>query len=396
MTSAQPIMWLSDVDAESEQFGSFTRQNAKLIQAKFPLAPGFVITTSTYQNFLRENKLDHKIRQLLSTVSFERSDSLMQIEFHIKQLFQQAFLSNELYDLMEDFYYYLGDTVTIEMHETGKNGRKHAKKTVTSEAGLISEVIALWSEMFTGNALWHRHHGNADHFDNKAEILVRKKLTGDTKEGAIFTIDPQSHAKDKLVIITTTPHELDHYVLSKKNLTILDRKLKHKHLSKKLTLDEIIAIAKVAKRVEQHLYFPQKISWVIKDGGLSIASFSPITDMPQPKQTTNPKLPIARGKGLTHTIGTGSVFIVNKPAFLPSDARHIIVMTDITPLEVKKLKKAKGLIIENHPHSETIYQIRSQGIPAICNVKQATKRFRNGHVVSIHGKKGEIYQGGFL
>src|SRR5579872_6153003 len=163
MTSAQPIIWLADVDTKSENFGSFTRQNAELIQAKFPLIPGFVITTNTYRNFLLENNLECKISQLLSTVSFERPDSLMQAEFHIKQLFQQALISDEIYDLLEDFYYRLGDTVTIEMHETGKNGRKHTKKTITSEAGLVNEVIALWSDMFTGNALWQRHHRNVNH-----------------------------------------------------------------------------------------------------------------------------------------------------------------------------------------------------------------------------------------
>jgi pyruvate,water dikinase len=397
MTSAQLIIWLADINAESEHFGSFIKQNAELTQAKLPLVPGFVITTNTYRNFLLENNLEHKIGQLLSTVSFERPDSLMQVEFHIRQLFQEALLSDDIYDLLTDFYYRLGDTVTIEMHETGKNGRKHAKKVVTSEAGLISEVITLWSGMFTGSALWYRHHGNADHFDNKAEILVRKKITGDTKEGVVFTIDPDSHTKDRLVIITMAPHELDTYVLSKKNLTILDRTLKYKHTAEKLTLDEIFAVAKVAKRMEKHLYFPQKVTWVLQDNKLYIESFSPITEMPKTNKTNKPKLPVARGKGLTHTIGTGVVLVVPAQTYLPSKVQHhIIVMTDITSPQIINLKKVKGLIIENHPHNETVALIRQQGIPAVCNVKGATRRFRNGSVISIHGKKGEIYEGGFL
>src|SRR6185312_4960852 len=110
-------------------------------------------------------------------------ESLMQAEFHIKQLFKRALLSDVLYDDLAYFYDQLGDEVTLEIHETGKHGRKHAKKTVISEEGLISEVINLWSEMFTGKALWHRHQANVNHFTNRAEIIVRKKIQGDTIEG---------------------------------------------------------------------------------------------------------------------------------------------------------------------------------------------------------------------
>ncbi len=396
MSSVRSVMWLSDIDSESEHFSPHSKQSARMLQAKFPLVPGFVITPHAYQAFLLDNMLDHKIKQLLSTVSFERSDSLMQIEHHIKQLFRQALFSNDLYDELEDFYFRLGTDVTMEMHETGKNSRKHAKKTITSEAGLISEIINLWSEMYSGNAMWHRHHANINHFDTKAEIIVRKKLQGD-KTGKIFTIEPGSHAKDKLVIVTEYPHEQDEYILSKKNLTIIDRKLKHKDFSDKLTLEEILAIAKLARRVDEHLYHPQEISWVLKDNTLYIQSISPISDLPVSKPQKQTKLPIARGKGLTPAIGTGTITILsNQTGYPPLSAHAVVVMPDLNTKQLEKLKKIRGIIIENHPHLETITLLRRQGIPAVSNIKNATKIFRNGHIITVHGGKGEIYQGGLI
>jgi phosphohistidine swiveling domain-containing protein len=66
------------------------------------------------------------------------------------------------------------------------------------------------------------------------------------------------------------------------------------------------------------------------------------------------------------------------------------------PKQIQKLKKIKGIIIENHPHGAMAVLLKQHGIPAICNIKHATKNFRNGNILTIHGGKGEIYRGGFL
>jgi len=396
MNSARNVIWLRDVDTESEHFGTHNKHSTRLLQAKFPLVPGFVITTHAYRNFLLENNLEHKIKQLLSTISFERPDSLMQAENLIKKLFQEAKISDELYEELVVFYNKIGKEVTLEIYETGKNVRIHAKKKVTTYADFADEVINLWSEMFSGNALWHRHHGKMNHFENKAEIIVKKKIRGE-KAGKIFTIDPVTHAKDKLVIITTHPHDRDEYVLSKKNLTILDRKLKNTHLVDKLTLDEILAIAKLAKRLEEHIYFPQVISWILDNSLLYISEIKPFTEFAKLSTEIPRKLPIARGKGVTSIIGTGIVTRINSHTSLPNLTSHtILVVPNITPNQIKKLKKIKGLIIEDFANSESANHMRHLGIPAICNVKNATKTFRNGNVITINGAKGEIYRGGVM
>jgi pyruvate,water dikinase len=396
MSAAQNIVWFSDLDTQSSYFGSHSRRKAKLTQAELPLVPGFVITTQAYRDFLHENALDHKIKQLLSITSFELADSLMQTEFHIKQLFDQAKLSDAFIEELLHFYVQLGPNVLIELHELGNHGKKHHKKKISAEDKLTDSILTSWSDMFSAKALWYRNQVHHDHIASNCEITVEKKIHSH-KKGLVFTIDPTHHAKDKIFILTQKPHDSDSYVLSKKNLTIIDRELKHKTHEPKLTLDEILDIAKMAQKLDEHLYLPQEISWIMDGSRVYITGIRPFTQVKKQKPERKSKIPIARGKGLTHSIGTGIVTIINPYSHIPViNAHSVVVVHEMKPQELKKLKKIKGLVMENHPHGELTVLLKQRGIPTICNVKHATKRFRNGHIVTIHGAKGEVYQGGFL
>jgi pyruvate,water dikinase len=389
------LTWYSDSDPLSDQTH---HEHIKLAQAKFPIPPGFIITTNAYFSFLKENNLDHKIQQLLSTISIEHSDSLMQGEHHIKKLFDEAQLSDTFISDLTNFYQKLGkNEVILTLHEKESRGRKHAAITVISEYELLKEIKKLWAEMFTGNALWHRHHRDLNHLTTGAEIIIQRKITGDTR-GTVITIDPVTHAKDKLVIKTNYPHSGDTYILSKKNLSIIDRTLLHKSNAPKLSHDEILKIAELAKKIENYLYFPQEIIWAIDNNELFVLKVKPITSLPQEQKKQIKKLPVTRGKGVTNMIGTGKIFIIKTTKDLQKIKPHdVIVVPNLEFKHLKRLKKPCAIIIETHTFPTQIsIVLKQKGIPTITNVKEAKKHFHSGNVVTVNGKNGEIYFGGFL
>lgn len=394
----QHVLWLSDIDTKLHtSLSKHGRMLAELTQAKFPLPPGFLITTEAYFAFLQKNILDHKIRQLLSTVSFDLTDSLMQAEPHIKRLFAQTKLSSELKKELADFYRKIGGTVILEVHMTGKHAVKHKTIHATTTDNFIDEVKNAWAAMFTTQALWHRNQHKLDHLRTGVEIIVQKKIVGN-KKGKVFTIDPTTHAKDRLFIITQTPHEGDKYVLSKKTLAIIDRELKHQTNLSKLTHDELLAIGKIAKEVEQHLYFPQEMTWAIDGENVYLIHAQPVSTLPQTKVEKKRKLPIARGKGITTTIGTGITNIIQSLNDLHTVKEHdVIVIAEIKPIHLPYIKNIRGLLVEKgHQHTEVATRLRHQGIPTIFNVKDATKHLRSGNVITVHAGKGEIYGGGLV
>ncbi|HSX09700.1 MAG TPA: PEP/pyruvate-binding domain-containing protein [Candidatus Saccharimonadales bacterium] len=398
MNQTNSVLWFADIDLEShDPHDKQTTHLAKLTQAKFPIPPGFIITKHVYQSFLRENNLAHKIRDLLSTVSFELPDSLMQAEHLIKHLFEETTFSKELEDQLKYFWKRLEATEAIlSLHEKESHGRKHASAHVQNEKQFIKQIKDQWAQMFSGNALWHRHHKGLDHTDTSAEIIVQKKIHGDTM-GVVITIDPTTHAKDKIIITTTHPHPGDRYILSKKNLTIIDRTISYQTNLPKLTHDELLAITKMAREIEEFLYFPQEISWTIDDNKLYIIEIKPVTTLPQEIKEPEKKVPHSRGKGVTPRIGTGITHIIHIQDDLKRVKSHdVVIITESNAKHMHHLKKVRGVVTEARFFpADLVVQLRHFGIPAIADIKDASKHFKNGHVITVHGGKGEIYKGGF-
>lgn len=395
MKTAPSITWLADLDIESTHYSVHSKHLAKLNQAKFPIIPGFVITPDAYKNFLKENGLEQKISHILKTIAIDRPDSLMQGEHHIQQLLKHTKLPDDFIGELASFYEKLGDHVMIEVFETGRHGKKHATKSVKSIDALLKEIRNSWAEMFSSAALWRRHHQKVDHFANDAEIIVTKN-TKTKHKGTVITIDPQTHAKDRLSIRIETPHEGDTYLLAKKHLVIIDRKVAHKTKEDKLTLNEIFAIARMAKELEAHLYFPQIISWSLDENGLSITNIKPVTEDVQNKPMGKKKIPISRGKGIIPTIGTGVIRILNGTNSQSINTHDILFVTEVNIKLAPKLKNIRGVVAEKNPSHAEIAFLRQYGIPTISGIKHTSRRFQNGKIITIHGGKGEIYLGGFL
>ena len=173
----------------------------------------------------------------------------------------------------------------------------------------------------------------------------------------------------------------------------------HQHpILPKLSHDEILEIATLAKEVEKHLYFPQEITWVIAEKKLHLISTNPVSTVPQEQRESKRRLPVARGKGVTPRIGTGIVKQIHSPSDLKNiKEHHVVVLPEVRRELFPMLKKTQGVISETgHPQTEIGSLLRQQAVPAVFSVKQATRQLRDGQVVTIHGTKGEIYKGGFL
>lgn len=119
--------------------------------------------------------------------------------------------------------------------------------------------------------------------------------------------------------------------------------------------------------------------------------------MQETKKEAKRKLPIARGTRVTPHITTGlSKIIITEKDLANITSEHIVILAELHPKHVSKIKKAKGVITEKgHQHTEIATLLRKHAVPTIFNVTNATKLFRNNQIITIHGDKAEIYLGGF-
>jgi len=391
-----PFQSLDDIDGPL--IGKQGEKLASLFHAGFPLPRGFILTTDAYFDFLQSHKLDNRIKQLLTLVSFDYPETVMQTSNHIKKMFYDESLSPDLIQAVKKAYTALENTsVQLSAHSQTKDAPLHSRQYATYEHELLLKIKDAWAEHFTANLLAKRHEQDNNQIKTGTTIIIEETITPD-KKGTLITIDPATHEKNIIHIIHHAPHGNDTYSLSKKNGTILDRNLKKHHIgTERLTYDELIQIADLGRNIEQHLYFPQQVSWGIKDGKLYLFNNIPYIELPKPHTASVKKHAIARGHGITHTIGTGPVKIILSQKDLEKlNPQDIVVTNKIMPSYLPHLLKVQGILAEEgEKHSEISTILRHHGIPTLYDVKFATRALKNGTIITIHAGNGEIYTGGF-
>ena len=79
----------------------------EMFNAGFPVPPGYIILASTYNQFLKEKKIDKKIQEKLQDINIEDSEQLQKIAKEIQTLFLQYQMSSDMKEEIQEFYQYI-------------------------------------------------------------------------------------------------------------------------------------------------------------------------------------------------------------------------------------------------------------------------------------------------
>ncbi len=400
MKSAPMLINFTDIDLlDRENIGREGEKIGALVHEKFPIPDGFIIPTAAYMQFLVDNKLDKKITKLLSTLHYNYPETVIQIANHINKMILEAPISETFYkELVKSYKKLNAKRVIMRAYSHTKDFPLHTRQEAETIDEVLLRIKDVWAAHFSAYLL---HKRNEEQFNQikTGTTIILQRIPELSKRGKIITIDPIDHAKNKLLITHKTETGTDSYLLSKQNMSILERHFQnHRVGTRALTLGEIWAIAKLGKKLEQHTYFPQEIEWGTEDGKLLLLTTKPYTHLPKGKKEKIKKHAIARGHAITRLVRTGNVKIIKKMADLKTIKNNdIVVVTQVLPEYLPFLTRIKGIIAEKgEKHSQTTTMLRKLGIPVLYDVKFATKALKNGQIITLHGGKGEIYKGGIL
>lgn len=390
------VVWFADIDIhETSRIGKTGKHFGKLTQAGFPIPPGFVITQDAYKTFLKQQFLDEKIKNLLLTVNHRYPESIQQGMHHIQQHIKQVSLPQQLTEELEILYNYIAKHhLHLQAHTTTSPAYKIAQQEATTFEEILAAIKELWIQQFTSNVYWKRREHNLDHTNSSLEIIAQVVIDPD-RQGKIYTIDPHEHTKNIMNITQDHLHSSDKYVLSKKTSVIIDRHLTYQSKETKLTHEQLLTLARLGKSVEQYLYFPQEITWGMIDDAFYIIDTKQISSIPKAKPDHKQKLAHAKGTAVTTTIGTGVVrVILEEKDFDTITSYDVVIIKKLDTKHMDKLRKVRAIVTETgERHSEIVTHIRQLGIPTLFHIKDATKRYKNGRVITVHAKKGHIYLG---
>lgn len=436
------VVWFKDVDKDDiDIVGGKGANLGEMVKAGFPVPNGFIVTSYAYFQFIRENNLTTKIKHLLQTANYDKPDSLNQISNHIKKLILQGTVTEELKKSIFSSYRALGGTfkdalVAVRSSATAEDlpgasfaGQQETYLNVQGEANVLHAIKEAWGSLFNARAIFYRHEKHFDHFKVGIAIPVQKMVSSE-KSGIMFTIDPVTNDKKKVVIeaifglgemIVQGQVTPDHYEVEKESMKIVLKDIatqsvelkkvgklnKEVKLSsnigkrQKLTDSEIIKLAEIGKKLEKHYYFPQDSEWAIEKNTIYIVQTRPVTTITkQRKEAQIDKYTpvILRGAPASPGIASGATKVLLTAKEIDKIQKgEILVAPQTNPDFVPAMKKAAAIVTEMGGRtSHAAIVSRELGIPAIVGAEHATKLLKTGMVVTVNGAKGEVYKGSLV
>lgn len=443
MGRQKSILWFKDVGKDDVGVvGGKGANLGEMTKAGFPVPEGFIITAQAYYSFLRENNLVTKIKHILSTVNVEKPQSLMQVSKYIKKYILDGKISlelaKEIFSAYQTLSHPLGYAlVAVRSSATAEDlptasfaGQQETFLNVKGEAVLLDKVKHAWASLFNERAIFYREEQKFSHFKVGIALVVQKMVQSE-KSGVMFTIDPITNDKSKIIIeaiyglgelIVQGAATPDHYEVSKKDLAILSKnnatqktmlkkvgtenkevKLSERIGSKqKITDNNIIDLALLGRKLEKHYYFPQDVEWAIEKGKIYLTQTRPVTTLGNRKSEIGNRnngfgTPIVKGNPASPGIASGPARIIKNAKeigkVMPGE---VIVAPQTNPDFVPAMKKAVAIVTDTGGRtSHAAIVSRELGIPAVVGAEGATKQIKNGLVITVDGSNGQVYKGSY-
>jgi len=415
----------------------------EMIQAGFPVPPGFCLTSYSYQLILQENDLIPLIKKALNKLNIHKAKDLSRVALHIQNLIKKADIPEQILKSTFRFYRSLqknnpNPLVAVRSSATAEDlpdasfaGQQESYLNIKGEANLIQAIRHAYASLFSARAIFYRQTKGFDHFSVSLAIPIQLMIQSEIS-GVMFSINPITNNKLQLVIEAAfglgdyvvqgviTP---DTYIVNKDNLTIHSRQIVTQDIQEKynypngvkktkvpiklqnkqkLSDNQILKLAQIGIQIHKHYYFPQDMEWAFADDQLYIVQSRPITTIKKTSSINQTfvknlgSLPqILSGQPASVGIATGKVIkIKNSKELNKVKSGNILVTSMTSPDFVPAMKRAAGIITDKGGQtSHAAIVSRELGVPAIVGTKTATKILKNNQLISLNGTTGEIYSG---
>jgi pyruvate,water dikinase len=441
MKNNKAIVWFKDVGKDDVGLvGGKGANLGEMTQAQVPVPPGFIVTAGAYFRFLETSGLRPKIEKMLAGLDHHNNDALQKASQQIKQAIIDTAMPEELAGQIREAYRKLGGAVAVRSSATAEDlpsasfaGQQSTFLNVAGEANVVAAVKACWASLFEARAIFYRVENGFEHMKVGIAVPVQRMVQSE-RSGVMFTVEPVSSDDTKIVIeavcglgeaIVSGQVTPDLYVVDKKTLQILERRVatqeqqlirgdksKGEELgsnvwvevpaavggSQKLADDEVVKLAEIARRLEQHYGVPQDIEWAKENAHFYLVQTRPVTTIRKAEEwkaveETAPVL--VEGSPASPGVEAGPVKIVVDASEIGKVVKGDILVTEMTtPDFVPAMKRAAGIITDRGGRTAHAAIVsRELGIPCVVGTGSATKVLRNEQIVTVDGYWGRVYDG---
>jgi len=443
MDKDRKIVWFEDVGREDiAQVGGKGANLGEMTKAHIPVPPGFIVTAHSYFYFLEKSGLAPKIREMLSDLDPNDSGKLQKVASEIKQMVSGAAMPPEIAQEIAKAYGRLGSgPVAVRSSATAEDlpeasfaGQQSTFLNVMGEKDVIEAVQDCWASLYESRAIFYRVHQGFDHFSVGIAVPVQRMVQSESS-GVMFTLDPITSDQSKLVVesvyglgetIVSGEITPDLYIVDKERMEIIDKKIARQEwqlvrntqgehdpakpnmkmpvadalqAKQKVSDKDIIALAKIGKRIEEHYSFPQDLEWAKEGEDIFIVQTRPVTTMKagaeQNGALTTEAEPILTGSPSSPGMAAGPVKIIRSASEIDKVKEGDVLVAEMTtPDFVPAMKRAAAIVTERGGRTcHAAIVSRELGIPCVVGAEKATTTLKQEQVVTVDGSGGKIFDG---
>ena len=444
---------IKDVPTVGGKNASLGEMYSQLTKKGIKIPNGFAVTAEAYRHFLKQNKLDKKIYQLLRGLSAKDVHKLAQVGQQIRSMIIASKIPEKVQKDILIAYNQLNSKtladVAVRSSATAEDlptasfaGQQESYLNVQGEKELLIAVKKCYASLFTNRAISYRVHQGFKHEEVALSVGVQKMVRSDkASSGVMFTLDTESGFEGVVLVngswglgenIVKGRVNPDQFFVFKKTLeqgfpSIISRRLGSKekkliyatanHTVQKtvsvqdrqkfcLSDKEVIRLAKWALIIEKHYGHPQDIEWA-KDGRtgeLFIVQSRPETIHRKANHTIEEYQLKRRGKVLTEglavgeKIGAGKARVMLSPKEMKKFKHGEVLVTRITDPDWEPLMRVASAIVteQGGKTSHAAIVSRELGVPCVVGTGNATRVIKTGQPITVSSAEGEhgfVYQG---
>jgi pyruvate,water dikinase len=416
----------------------------ELTRAGIPVPPGFVVTSKTYDQFIKETGIFDEIMDILDALDVENNKELQASSVKIKKIITETRMPDEISTIIveaynalchrigkDDVFVAIRSSATAEdLPEASFAGQQDTYLNIRGNEEVVEYVQKCWASLFESRAIFYREENDFDHSKVYIAVVVQEMVDAE-KAGVMFTVHP-STGEEKILIEaawglgegvvsgTVTPDTcwydkeknevLDYKISNKKVMFRRDSDTGHtvmvdvpEDLAEKRVLsnDEISQLAELGKTIHKHYNFPQDTEWAIEGGKIYMLQSRPVTTLnmgtgkDQSEEGSTERVIIAKGLGASPGMASGAVKIVRNTDELDKiEKGDILVTVMTTPDMVPAMKRADGIITdEGGVTCHAAIVSRELGIPCVVGTGDGSKILKEKSIVTLDGSKGFVFEG---
>ena len=423
----------------------------ELTSADVPVPPGFVIGAPAYGAFCEETGLRDRLTEALHGVDEEDTAALAAAAATAREALDASPMPDWLERSIRSAYDELcgneGEVaVAVRSSATAEDtaaasfaGMNETFLNIQGADAVIDAVRHCWRSLFGTRTVYYRASRGFDQAGMDIAVVVQRQIAS-TRAGVMFTADPSTGDLGKLVIegsfglgeaVVSGQVSPDRYIVDKATLRVLAREVHNKELviepsadggtrtrstteqeahQAVLSDEEVIAVAGLGRTIEQHYRAPQDTEFAFDpEGKLWMLQSRPITTLgPHPAATeAAPAAPVLSaeaaqaGNVLLHGLGgapgsgSGAVRILSTLTDAGKLASGDVLVTHMTsPDWVPLMRRAAAIVTDSGGmtcHAAIVS--RELGIPCVVGTGDATRKLRDGELVTVDATHGVVVEG---